>query len=55
MISKIMLIRMTPNNSEHQIVIDPIVLKTPEAVDEQIRFLVALKNMLWPPEKLDDD
>jgi hypothetical protein len=51
-----MLIRMSPtSNGEHQIVIDPVVLKTPEAVDEQIRYLETLKDMLWPPERPDDD
>jgi len=46
-----MLIRMTPNNGEHKIVIDPIVLATSEQVDEQIRYLETLKDMLWPKEK----
>ncbi len=42
---------MSPNHGEHQIVIDPIVLKTPEQVDEQIRYLETLKDMLWPTDE----
>jgi len=50
-----MLIRMTPKDGRHEIVLDPIVLRTPEQVDEQIRYLETVKDMLWPPEDTKDN
>ncbi len=46
-----MRIRMEPNKGQHEIVVDPIVLRTPDQVDQQIRYLQTLKHMLWLEEE----